>query len=218
MPGINGADSRNSSPGRRTTPAGLPRRTRPATVSTTPASSGRQRARTARATGSKLMTASSTPIRIRRRIRLARVLGGAPAGPTAPSDWRHTTRLRRCDRSLIAASCTPGSAVRTHNPTLRRSSAAPQRGWIRLGAGMGLPVAGLEALDRHVGVDLSSRGRGMAEDLLDAAQVGAAFEQVGGRAVADTVRAGVPDGPRLAQALVHDPAGRARVQATAPDA
>ena len=65
---------------------------------------------------------------------------------------------------------------------------------------MGLSVAGLETLDRHVRVDLGGRGGGMTEDLLDAAQVGAALEQVGRRAVADAVRAGIPGRSRLALA------------------
>ena len=59
-----------------------------------------------------------------------------------------------------------------------------------LGPGMGLAVAGLEALDRHVRVDLGGGGRGMTEDLLDAAQVGTALEQVGRRTVSYTVRPG----------------------------
>ena len=71
---------------------------------------------------------------------------------------------------------------------------------------MGLAIAGLQALDRHVG----------AQDLLDAAQVGTGLEQVGSGAVAEAVRAGIPGPSRLAQAPVHDPAGRARVQAAAP--
>src|ERR1700679_3268476 len=83
---------------------------------------------------------------------------------------------------------------------------------------MGLTVAGLEALDRHVGVDLGGGGRGMAEDLLDAAQVGAALEQVRGGGVADSVRADVAGGLVLAQPLVHDPARGTRVQAAAADA
>src|SRR5579859_2787208 len=84
-----------------------------------------------------------------------------------------------------------------------------------LGAGMSLAVAGLEALDGHVGVDLGGRGRGMAENLLDAAQVSAALEQVGGRAVAQAVRARVAGRPALAQALVDDPASGPRLQAAA---
>src|SRR5580692_8508398 len=80
---------------------------------------------------------------------------------------------------------------------------------------MSLAVAGLEALDGHVRVDLGGRGRGMTEDLLDTAQVGAALEQVGGRAVAQAVRAGIAGRSPLAQALVDDPAGGPRVQAAA---
>src|SRR5690349_8391981 len=84
------------------------------------------------------------------------------------------------------------------------------RGWAwpggLLGAGVGLAVAGLEAFDRDVGVDLGGGGRGVAEDLLDATQVGAALEKVGRRTVADAVRAGVPGRARLAQPLVHDAA------------
>src|SRR5690242_7848288 len=87
-------------------------------------------------------------------------------------------------------------------------------GWGRLlGAGVGLAIAGLEALDRDVGVDLGGGGRGVAEDLLDTTQVSAALEEVGRRAVPDAVRAGVPGRARLAQPLVHDAARRARVQA-----
>src|SRR5438874_3526545 len=82
-----------------------------------------------------------------------------------------------------------------------------------LGAGVGLAVAGLEALDRDVSVDLRGGGRGVAEDLLDAAQVGTALQEVGRRAMADAVRTRVPGRSRLAQPLVHDAARRARVQA-----
>src|SRR2546430_12449834 len=86
-----------------------------------------------------------------------------------------------------------------------------------LGAGVGLAVAGLEALDRDMGVDLRGGGRGVAEDLLDAAQVGAALEEVGRRAVADAVRAGVPGRSRLPPPLAHDAARPAGVQAAPPD-
>ncbi len=58
-----------------------------------------------------------------------------------------------------------------------------------LGAGVRLAVARLQPLGRDMSVDLRGRGRGVAEDLLDAAQVGAALEQVGGRRVPDRVRA-----------------------------
>src|SRR5256884_7474229 len=82
-----------------------------------------------------------------------------------------------------------------------------------LGAGVGLAVAGLEALDRDMGVDLRGGGRGVAEDLLDAAQVGAALEEVGRRAVADAVRAGGPGRSPPAPPPGPDAAPRAGVQA-----
>src|SRR2546430_6221900 len=87
-----------------------------------------------------------------------------------------------------------------------------------LGAGVGLAVAGLEALDRDMGVDLRGGGRGVAEDLLDAAQVGAALEEVGRRAVADAVRARVPGRSPPAQPPVHAAARPAGGQAAAPAA
>ena len=83
---------------------------------------------------------------------------------------------------------------------------------------MGLAVTGLEPLDRDVRIYLGGRGRGMAENLLDAAQVSAAFEEVSRGAVADAVRPGVARGSSLTQALVHDPAGSARIQPAAADA
>src|SRR5215475_12278935 len=90
-------------------------------------------------------------------------------------------------------------------------------GPFRLSAGVGLAIAGLEAVDRDVRINLGGRGRGVAEDPLDAAQVGTALEEVGRRAVADAMRAGVPGRSGLAQALVHDAARRARVKTSAAD-
>ena len=58
----------------------------------------------------------------------------------------------------------------------------------------------------------------MAEDLLDAAQVGAAFEQVGGGAVTQAVRSGLAGSSPLTQALVHNPTGGARIQPAAAHA
>ena len=88
-------------------PPAPPRSMKPTTVSTPPASRGRQRARTARARGIRPTTASSAPVRIHLRIRLVRVNRGAPYLSAEPADWLHTTRFRRCDRSHIAASCNP---------------------------------------------------------------------------------------------------------------
>src|SRR6202041_2207233 len=66
-------------------------------------------------------------------------------------------------------------------------------GLSELGARVRLAVARLQPLGRDVGVNLGGRGRGMPQDLLDAAQVGAPLEQVGGRSVPDRVRACVLD-------------------------
>jgi hypothetical protein len=82
----------------------LPRRMTPATVSPVPASRGFQRARTARNSGSRPSTVSSIPIRIRLRNRVVRLTRVSPHRSADPADWLHTTRFRRCDRSLIAAS------------------------------------------------------------------------------------------------------------------
>jgi hypothetical protein len=51
----------------------------------------------------------------------------------------------------------------------------------------------------------------VAEDFLDAAQVGAAFEQMGRGGMADAVRARIPAGAGLAEPGVDDPAGGARI-------
>jgi hypothetical protein len=105
--GMSGADKRRHSPGRRTMPPRPSSHMTPTTVSTPPASRGRQRARTARARGIRPTTVSSAPVPIHLRIRLLRVNGGAPYLPTEPADWLHTTRFRLRDRSLIAAPCHP---------------------------------------------------------------------------------------------------------------
>ena len=65
-------------------------------------------------------------------------------------------------------------------------------GLFRSGAGVGLAVGRLQALGGDVGVDLRGGRRGVAEDLLHAAQVGAALKQVRGGGVPDGVRARVP--------------------------
>ena len=53
---------------------------------------------------------------------------------------------------------------------------------------MELLVHGAEVLAVDVGVDLGGGEVGVAEHLLDRAEVGAALEQVGGEAVAERVR------------------------------
>ena len=69
------------------------------------------------------------------------------------------------------------------------------------GAGVRLAVARLQPLRGHVGVDLGGRGRGMPEDLLDAAQVRPALKEMGGRGVPDRVRAGVQGSLAECQAI-----------------
>src|SRR5215472_349885 len=105
LTGISRAYTRNQNPPMITMPHRLPRRMKPATVSTTPASKGRQRGRTPRARRIRPTAVSSALIRTNLRIRLAGVCPGAPYRPAGPADGLHT-RFRRCARSLIAASCT----------------------------------------------------------------------------------------------------------------
>jgi hypothetical protein len=81
-----------------------------------------RRVRTDRARRISPMTASSAPVRIHLRIRLARTCRanlGAPYLPAGPPDELHTTRFCRCDRTLmhLAALCIPhGTPVRSHRP------------------------------------------------------------------------------------------------------
>src|SRR2546429_846312 len=104
---------------------------------------------------------------------------------------------RTASGHAISAAGHAPSRVRLRRPLLRildavRLPCIPARGGPArlarlgppLGAGVGLAVAGLEALDRDVSIDLRGGGRGVAEDLLDAAQVGTALQEVGRRAVA----------------------------------
>ena len=54
----------------------------------------------------------------------------------------------------------------------------------RLGPRMGLIMYRPQSRDRHMGVQLRGRQTGMAEQLLDDTQLGAAVEEVGGERVA----------------------------------
>ena len=126
--GISGADSRIRTPGRRTAPH-APLAMAPATVSVPPASKDRQRGRTARASRIRPMTMSSVPVRIHLGIRPECVSPGPPPRPGEPATELHTTRLRRCARSLIAPSraltprCVP-SMVRPRTGRHERGNAA----------------------------------------------------------------------------------------------
>ena len=99
------ANARHTSPGRKTAALRHRANVKPPTGPSRPAraTSGP----TPRASGVRLTTASSAPVRIHLRIRLVRVNRGAPDLSAEPTDWLRTTRFRRCDRSLIAASCNP---------------------------------------------------------------------------------------------------------------
>ena len=73
-------------------------------------------------------------------------------------------------------------------PGAGQGAASRSRGRVATGPRMGLPIGGLQAARRDVGVDL---GRGqvlVAEQLLDDPQVGAAVEQVGRERMAQRVR------------------------------
>ena len=80
---------------------------------------------------------------------------------------------------------------------------------------MGLVVHRPQPRDRDVGVELRRGQRRVAEQFLDDAQVGAALEQVGGRAVAQPVRADVRCPVDRGDRLVHDRAGLPLIEAAA---
>src|SRR5262249_48536217 len=70
--------------------------------------------------------------------------------------------------------------------------------------GVGAEVGLVEALAGEVGVHLGGRDVGVAEHLLDGAQVAAAGEQVGGEAVTQRVRAHPAPQSRLAGVALDD--------------
>jgi len=93
----------------------------PATASSPPASRsmGRQRVRMTRGRRIRPMTASSAPVRIHLWIcpvGANRPNLGAAFLPTSSADEFHTTKFRRCDRRLIAASC---ARLRSVSPIVR---------------------------------------------------------------------------------------------------
>ena len=53
---------------------------------------------------------------------------------------------------------------------------------------MELPVQGMEALSLHMGIDLGGADVGMAQQKLHGPQVSPAFQQVGGKGMAEGVR------------------------------
>src|ERR1700752_824009 len=83
---------------------------------------------------------------------------------------------------------------------------------------MRLVVDRYQPIDADMGVELGSRQRGMAEYLLDAAQVSTALKQVGGRRVAQAVRPGVRYRADRGDPVVNDAADSSRVDAAGPGA
>lgn len=129
------------------------------------------------------------------RVRLwpwAGAPAGSPRGNSEPGGSIADLRLRR----VVAG-----------EPTPRRS-----------GPGMRLPVDRAEPFGRYMGVDLRSGQAGMSEQLLDAAQIGPAVEQVGGRGVAQSVRSQAGSTRHRGAAPVHQRADGPLVQSPAAPA
>jgi hypothetical protein len=84
------------------------------------------------------------------------------------------------------------------------------------GAGMGLLIGPPEAVGADVGVELGRRQRGVTEELLHRAQVGASLEQMGRGSVAQPVWADVGSAGHLGDEAMDEGADRALVDAAAP--
>ena len=84
----------------------------------------------------------------------------------------------------------------------------------RSGPRVRLPIDRRQPFGRHVGVDLGGRQARVAEQFLDAAQVGAALEQVGRRRVAQPVRAefGRPGRPLRSRRCTTDRTARGSIR------
>src|SRR6266540_2736383 len=111
-----------------------------------------------------------------RRFQTSRLLWIPDTAIRKPMPVVETIRTARCGSSLIP---------RFGCPLLLFGNTAS-------GVGMGLEVHLAPAAVGHVGVELGGREIGMAEHLLDAAQVGSAFEQVRGEGVPEQVRMHAP--------------------------
>src|SRR5579871_6380127 len=80
------------------------------------------------------------------------------------------------------------------------------------GSRVSLVVVVLEAVGRHMGVNLCVRQAAMSQEFLDAADVGAAVEQMRGKAVPQTMRAGVRIDAGQSQVFCEQPAHTAAGQ------
>src|SRR4051794_8071884 len=150
--------------------------------------------------------APSSPMRmyLPRRPRCSIVAPSTAAPSCSGGTGRDQRPSSTSSRSILCPS-TSGSSCRTTVSTsgssgmaefyfmpafVLCSSCGEQRtnAGLLAGAGVGGEVDLLEAFAREVGVHLGGRDVGVAEHLLDGAQVAAAGKQVGGEAVAQRVR------------------------------
>jgi hypothetical protein len=103
--------------------------------------------------------------------------------------------------------------MRPCRPALAALGAFAASGTRGAGLGVGVVVGTHEFVDAQVGVALGGGQTGMAQQFLDAAQVGAGFQQVGGEAVAQHVRVDALGQPGQGGELVEDAAGLAALHA-----
>src|SRR5271169_5111487 len=96
---------------------------------------------------------------------------------------KETARNKRQRRSHRARLCMLDLAYRFRKPFARAGVGAS-------GARVGLVVTVAQPLGRNVGVNLGSAETAVAEQLLDAADVGACVQEVGRKAVSQRVGAG----------------------------
>src|SRR5579859_8109644 len=142
----------------------------------------------------------------------------------SPVTWKLRVAVPSSTRPGPGGGAQSPQAVRATRVDVPAGSWSEGAGGVRatrsgvLRARMCLPVAGAQPLDGDVRVDLGGRQGRVAQDLLDAAQVGAAFQQVGGCGVAQAVRTGVRHTFCRGQPLVHHAPGRAWVQPSTPGA
>src|SRR5471032_533831 len=109
-----------------------------------------------------------------------------------PRNLPTADRSRRYASTVFAARCAVSSA---RKPSTAAPSCSPV-----LRSGMGMVIDLAEALGVDVAVHLGGRQRGVAQELLDRAEVGAAFEQMRRERMPEPMRVG------------DEPAQRRRVQ------
>src|SRR5690606_12390141 len=123
----------------------------------------------------------------------------------AGSRHASTTRRRKSSKAFSSEFARPTASTRYWASTRDPSPIAAALSAAELGAGMGTVVDSLQVLDTHAGVDLSGAQLGVAEDLLDQADVGAVLEhQRGHRMTKDMAGASFVDAGLL-DVAAHDP-------------